>query len=100
MPTIFRELCIILVLSENAHVIKSSPLGQIPHMSATLFTHCTLFPGAYAAVIDDAFILVEANSIAAIGPMAQAPPPGTARVVDVRGKELPGRVAATPFVRR
>ena len=64
-------------------------------MSATLFTHCTLFPGAYAAVIDDAFILVEANSIAAIGPMAQAPPPGTARVVDVRGKlVMPGLVNA------
>jgi aminomethyltransferase len=27
-------------------------------------------------------------------------PEGTAVIVDVRGKELPGWVAATPFVRR
>jgi len=64
-------------------------------MPATLFTHCTLFPGAYAAVVDNAYILVEGNSITAIGPMEKAPPPGTARVVDVRGNlVMPGLVNA------
>ncbi|MBB5346878.1 amidohydrolase [Desulfoprunum benzoelyticum] len=64
-------------------------------MSTTLFTHCTLFPGAFSAVTDNAYILIEGNHIAAIGPMAQAPPPGAARVIDVRGKlVMPGLVNA------
>lgn len=64
-------------------------------MPATLFTHCTLFPGAWSAVIDNAFILVEGSRIAAIGPTPEAPPPGSARVVDVGGNlVMPGLVNA------
>jgi aminomethyltransferase len=36
----------------------------------------------------------------ALGFLPPDTPEGTAVVVDVRGKDLPGRVAATPFVRR
>jgi aminomethyltransferase len=36
----------------------------------------------------------------ALGFVPPATPEGAAVVIDVRGKELPGRVAATPFVRR
>ncbi len=36
----------------------------------------------------------------ALGFVAPDTPEGTAVVIDVRGKELPGRVASTPFVRR
>jgi aminomethyltransferase len=36
----------------------------------------------------------------ALGFVPPDTPEGTAVVIDVRGKELPGRVAATPFVRR
>jgi aminomethyltransferase len=36
----------------------------------------------------------------ALGFVPPDTPEGTAVIIDVRGKELPGRVAATPFVRR
>lgn len=62
-------------------------------MPATLFTHCTLFPAPSCPVIANAFVLVEGSRIAAVGPMAQAPPPGAARVIDVGGKlVMPGLV--------
>ena len=57
-------------------------------MSTTLFTHCTIFPGAWSAVIDNGFILVNGNRIVGIGPMEQVPPPGTARVIDVGGHTM------------
>ncbi len=62
-------------------------------MASTLFTHCTIFPGAYSTTIENAFLLTAGGSIAAIGPMADAPAPGQARVVDASGKlVMPGLI--------
>ncbi|KGO34711.1 MAG: amidohydrolase [Desulfoprunum sp.] len=64
-------------------------------MSTTLFTHCTLFPGAWSATIDNGFVLVNGNRIVEIGPMEKVPPSGTARVIDVGGRlVMPGLVNA------
>ena len=62
-------------------------------MASTLFTHCTIFPGAYADCIQDAFLLTSGNVIAAIGPMTEAPAPDYARVIDASGKlVMPGLI--------
>jgi len=62
-------------------------------MPSTLFTHCTIFPGAHSAIIPDAFLLTSGDTIAAIGPMSEIPPVSGTRVVDVAGKlVMPGLI--------
>jgi 5-methylthioadenosine/S-adenosylhomocysteine deaminase len=62
-------------------------------MASTLFTNCTIFPGAHSESVHDAFLLTTGNTIAAIGPMAEAPAPGDTRVIDASGKlVMPGLI--------
>lgn len=62
-------------------------------MASTLFTHCTIFPGAYSDSIQDAFLLTTGNVISAIGPMTEAPAQDHATVIDAAGKlVMPGLI--------
>ncbi len=62
-------------------------------MTSTLFTNCTIFPGAYSAIIPDAFLLTSEDRIAAIGPMSELAPFSGTRVIDAAGKlVMPGLI--------
>ena len=66
-----------------------------PTMSTTLITNCTLFPGSGHALIDNAYLLVEGNAIAAIGPMPAPPVHERTRAIDAAGKlVMPGLINA------
>jgi len=59
----------------------------------TLFTHCTLFPGAGQSFIHDGFLAVSDDIITDMGTMNHAPNLPAARVVDGTGKlMMPGLI--------
>ena len=61
----------------------------------TLFTNCVILPSAGAALIPDAFLLTEGDTITDFGAMAQVPQINNAEMIDCKGRLLmPGLVNA------
>jgi 5-methylthioadenosine/S-adenosylhomocysteine deaminase len=74
---------------------RAATTALSPTMSTTLFTNCTLFPGPGSALIDNAYLLVEGNAIAATGPMTALTGHEGASVIDAAGKlVMPGLINA------
>ncbi len=62
-------------------------------MPTILFCNCTLLPAAHEELIHNAYLLVEGNTIAATGSMAELPCLDHAARIDARGKLLmPGLI--------
>ncbi len=62
-------------------------------MPTTLFRNCTLLPAAHENLLHNAYLLVEGDTIAATGSMADLPRYGQADIIDAGGKLLmPGLI--------
>lgn len=59
----------------------------------TIFTHCTLLPGADKPLVHDAFLVVAGNIVTQLGEMKDVPDLAHTRTIDCRGKLLmPGLI--------